>query len=61
MNGKRMTITTEGAGKYIAIYHSSMQHWTNDESVIDGETDKRNVDNVTRALESRGLNVQVMT
>jgi hypothetical protein len=56
-----MTITIEGAGQYIDVFHSSMQCWMNDTSVIDGRTDERNVDNVTRALESRGLKVRIVT
>jgi len=61
VEGKSMIITTEGAGRYIDIFHSSMQHWLNDPSVIDDETDAQNVDNITRALESRGLNVRIVT
>jgi hypothetical protein len=61
VDGKRMTITIEGAGQYVDVFHSSMRCWTNDSSVIDGQTDERNVDNVTRALESRGLNVRIVT
>lgn len=61
VDGKSMVITMEGAGHYIDVFHSSMEHWSNDPSVIDGETDKRNVDNITRALESRGLNVRIVT
>jgi hypothetical protein len=60
-NGKAMTITIEGAVKYIDVFHSSMQHWTNDDSAIDGQTDERNCDNIARALESRGLNVRIVT
>ncbi len=61
VDGKSMTVTTEGAGRYIDVFHSSMQRWINDPSVIDGKTDERNVDNITRALESRGLNVRIVT
>lgn len=56
-----MIVTTEGAGHYIDVFHSSMNHWENDLSPIDGKTDEQNVDNVTRALESRGLTVRVVT
>jgi hypothetical protein len=61
VNGRAMTITIEGAGKYVDVFHSSMQRWTNDDSMIDSQTDERNCKNVTRALESRGLNVRIVT
>lgn len=61
IDGKSMIVTTEGAGRYIDLFHSSMDHWDNDSSPIDGKTDEQNVDNVTRALESRGLTVRVVT
>jgi uncharacterized protein YcgI (DUF1989 family) len=61
MDGKSMTIAIEGAGRYIDVFHSSMRCWMNDTSVIDGQTDERNVDNITRALESRGLSVRIVT
>jgi hypothetical protein len=60
-DGKRMTIAIEGAGRYIDVFHSSMQRWMNNPSVIDSKTDEQNVDNVTRALESRGLEVRIVT
>ncbi len=58
---KAMTIRTEGDGRDLDIFHSSMRHWENDSSVIDGSNDERNVDNVTRALEWRGFNVRIVT
>ena len=61
VNGKAMIVTTEGAGSYIDVFHSSMQHWKDDDSAIDGTTDEENLDNITRALESRGLNVRIVT
>jgi uncharacterized protein YcgI (DUF1989 family) len=61
VDGKSMVITTEGAGRYIDVFHSSMAHWLDDPSAIDDEVDRRNVDNITRALESRGLNVRIVT
>jgi hypothetical protein len=42
-----MIVTTEGAGRYIDVFHSSMQYWKNDPSSIDGKTDERNVRVVT--------------
>ena len=61
VDGRRMAITIEGAGRYIDVFHSSMRCWMNDTSMIDGKADERNVDNVTRALESRGLTVRIVT
>jgi len=61
VDGKSMIITTEGAGRYIDVFHRSMRQWRNDPSTIDGKTDEKNVDNVTRALESRGLTVRIVT
>ena len=61
IDGKSMVVTTEGAGSYIDVFHSSMDHWENDSTPIDGKTDEQNVDNTTRALESRGLTVRVVT
>jgi hypothetical protein len=61
VDGKCMSITIEGAGRHIDVFHSSMRCWMNDTSVIDGQTDERNVDNVTRSLESRGLRVRIVT
>lgn len=61
IGGKKMIVRTEGAGKYIDIFHSSMRYWSNDPTVIDGKEDERNVDNISRALEARGLNVRVVT
>ena len=60
IGGKSMIVTTEGAGAYIDVFHSSMNHWENDTTAIDSKTDERNVDNITRALESRGLTVRVV-
>jgi uncharacterized protein YcgI (DUF1989 family) len=61
IGGKTMIVTVEGAGRYIDVFHSSMRSWENDSSLIDGKTDELNVDNITRALESRGLNVRIVT
>jgi hypothetical protein len=55
-----MIITTEGAGRYIDVFHHSMRHWSNDPSTIDGKMDEKNVDNVTRALESRGFTMRIV-
>ena len=60
IGGKSMIVTTEGAGSYIDVFHSSMDHWENDSMAIDRKTDKRNVDNITRALEARGFTVRVV-
>jgi hypothetical protein len=59
--GRSMVVTTEGAGRYIDVFHSSMMHWTADPTPISGSTDEKNVDNVTRALEARGFEVRVVT
>ncbi len=61
VDGKVMTVSTEGDGRDIDVFHSSMRFWSNDPSAIDSETDKRNVDNITRALESRGFRVRIVT
>jgi len=56
-----MIVRTEGDGREIDVFHSSMRHWSNDSSVIDGKTDERNVDNITRALEWRGFTVRIVS
>jgi hypothetical protein len=61
VDGKTMTVDIEGGGKYVDVFHSSMQRWENDPSVIDGITDEKNVDNVTRALEFKGFTVRIVT
>ncbi len=61
IDGKSMTVTFESGGTEIDIFHSSMRRWSNDSSLIDGKTDERNVDNITRALEWRGFNVRIVT
>ena len=61
VGGKTMIVSTDGDFPEIDVFHGSMRHWSNDSSVIDGKTDERNVDNVTRALEWRGFNVRIVT
>lgn len=61
VDGKAMTVRTEGDGSEIDVFHNSMRHWNHDSSPIDGKTDERNVDNITRALEWRGFNVRIVT
>lgn len=59
--GKTMIIHTDGDFPDIDVFHSSMRRWSNDSSLIDGKTDERNVDNITRALEWRGFSVRIVT
>ena len=61
VGGKTMIVSADGNFPEIDVFHGSMRHWSNDSSVIDGKTDERNVDNVTRALEWRGFNVRIVT
>ena len=57
---RSMVIRKEGDGRDIDVFHGSMRHWTDDNSDIDEETDRRNVDNITRALEWRGFSVRII-
>jgi len=61
VGGRTLTIDVEVGWPHIDVFHSSMRHWDDDSSIIDGATDKRNVDNITRALEWRGFTVQIVT
>jgi hypothetical protein len=61
IGGRTMTVRTDGNFPDIDVSHSSMRHWNNASSLIDGKTDERNVDNVTRALEWRGFKVRIVT
>ena len=61
VGSKTMTISADSNFPNIYISHSSMRQWTNDNSLIDGKIDERNVDNVTRALEWRGFAVRIVT
>ncbi len=60
LGGKRMQIVFEGDGSSLDVFHGSMSHWENDDSLIGEQADKQNVDNVTRALEWRGFSVYVV-
>ena len=55
---KSMTFRAEGNWPDIDVFHGTMRHWKDDNSDIDEETDRRNVDNITRALEWQGFNVR---
>ena len=55
-------VGVEGAGRYIDIFHSSIRRSEPDAcEPIDSQTDQRVTENVTRALEWRGLTVRVVT
>ena len=61
IDGKSMSVNIESDGRDIDVFHSSMRSWIGDTSAIDPQTDERNVDNLTRALESRGLRVHIVS
>jgi hypothetical protein len=58
--GRKLTLTIDVGGSGASIFVGSVTRWDDDPSrVIDSSTQGRIVENVRRALESKGLDVQL--
>lgn len=57
---RSMVVRVESAWPDIDVFHGTMRHWQNDDNEITEDADRRNVNNITRALEWQGFRVRIV-